>query len=67
MPDRPKPLKGQEKVNVIRLKNTPDDQNNNRHKKHQYGDLVDPMHHFDIDITGTIRVFLSEEIAEYRP
>lgn len=36
-------------------------------EKYDNGDLVNPVHHFDVDIGWSCRVFLAEEISAHFP
>jgi hypothetical protein len=49
----------------IHLEESLQNNKNDPQQKYDNGDLVDTVHHFNIDITGSGRVFPSEKITTY--
>jgi hypothetical protein len=51
-------------VDLLRCSEQPfDDKENNRQQEYDNGDLVDPVHHLDIDIGRPIRILPPKEIS----
>jgi len=40
----------------------PHDQNNDSNNKHEYGNTVDAVHHFQVNITFGVRLAFAEDV-----